>query len=89
MVMGLRVRERQKRLCFPPHEYTRFFGLNPENIKGAKKNALIMHPGPVNRGVELTSSLIDTDNSVINMQVTNGVAVRMALLYLLTGREEA
>jgi aspartate carbamoyltransferase catalytic subunit len=91
VVMGLRVQlERQKKALFPStYEYTRFFGLNPENIKGAKKNALIMHPGPVNRGVELTSSLIDADNSVINMQVTNGVAVRMALLYLLTGREEA
>jgi aspartate carbamoyltransferase catalytic subunit len=47
-----------------------------------------MHPGPVNRGVEMTSTIIDADNSVINKQVTNGVAVRMALLYLLIGREE-
>jgi len=53
----------------------------------AGKNALWMHPGPVNRGVEMTSSVIDGDNSVINEQVTNGVAVRMALLYMLTGRE--
>lgn len=89
VVMGLRVQlERQKKGLFPTiNEYSRFFGLNPDNIKGAKKNALIMHPGPVNRGVEMTSSLIDADNSVINKQVTNGVAVRMALLYLLTGRE--
>ncbi|MCX7773672.1 MAG: aspartate carbamoyltransferase catalytic subunit [Clostridia bacterium] len=91
VVMGLRVQlERQKKALFPSSaEYARFFGLNPENIKGAKKNALWMHPGPVNRGVEMTSTLIDGDNSVINEQVTNGVAVRMALLYLLTGREEA
>lgn len=90
VVMGLRVQlERQKKALFPSTcEYSKFFGLNPENIKGAKKNALFMHPGPVNRGVEMTSSIIDADSSVINMQVTNGVAVRMALLYLLTGREE-
>jgi len=89
VVMGLRMQlERQKKCLFPSiNEYARFFGINPENIKGAKKNALWMHPGPVNRGVEMTSTIIDGDNSVINKQVTNGVAVRMALLYLLTGRE--
>ncbi len=90
VVMGLRVQlERQKKSLFPTtNEYSRFFGINPENIKGAKPNAMWMHPGPVNRGVEMTSAIIDADNSVINKQVTNGVAVRMALLYLLTGREE-
>ncbi len=90
VVMGLRVQlERQKKCLFPTiNEYARFFGINPENIKKAKKNALWMHPGPVNRGVEMTSTIIDADNSVINKQVTNGVAVRMALLYLLTGREQ-
>lgn len=89
VVMALRVQmERQKKGLFPTtNEYSRFFGLNPDNIKGARKKVLFMHPGPVNRGVEMTSSLIDADNSVINKQVTNGVAVRMALLYLLTGRE--
>jgi len=89
VVMGLRIQlERQKKCLFPSiNEYARFFGINPENIKGAKKDALWMHPGPVNRGVEMTSTIIDADNSVINKQVTNGVAVRMALLYLLTGRE--
>ena len=91
VIMGLRVQlERQKKALFPStSEYSRFFGLNPDNIKRAKKDVLFMHPGPVNRGIEMTSSLIDADKSVINMQVTNGVAVRMALLYLLTGREEA
>ncbi|MGI6123137.1 MAG: aspartate carbamoyltransferase catalytic subunit [Acetivibrionales bacterium] len=90
VVMGLRVQlERQKKCLFPTtNEYCKFFGINPDNIKGAKKNALWMHPGPVNRGVEMTSTIIDADNSVINKQVTNGVAVRMALLYLLIGREE-
>ena len=90
VVMSLRIQlERQKKALFPsPAEYSRFFGLNGENIKGARKDVLLMHPGPVNRGLEMTSALIDGDNSVIDTQVTNGVAVRMALLYLLTGREE-
>ena len=90
VVMGLRVQlERMKKALIPTsEEYSRFFGMTPENIKGAKKDVLIMHPGPVNRGVEMTSSLIDGDQSFITTQVTNGVAVRMALLYLLTGREE-
>ncbi len=90
VVMGLRVQlERMKKALFPStDEYSRFFGLNPENVKGAKKDALWMHPGPVNRGVEMTSMLIDGEQSVIDTQVTNGVAVRMALMYLLTGREE-
>ncbi len=90
VVMGLRVQlERQKKALFPSsYEYSRFFGMNPQNVKGARAHALWMHPGPVNRGIEMTSSLIDGESSVINDQVTNGVAVRMALLYLLTGREE-
>lgn len=89
-IMGLRVQlERMKKALFPStDEYARYFGLNPGNVTGAKKNALWMHPGPVNRGVEMTSMLVDGDQSVIDTQVTNGVAVRMALLYLLIGREE-
>ncbi|HBR03764.1 MAG TPA: aspartate carbamoyltransferase [Ruminiclostridium sp.] len=91
VVMGLRVQlERQKKALFPSScEYSRFFGMNAENMKGAKKGALWMHPGPVNRGIEMTSELIDSDRSAISRQVTNGVAVRMALLYLLSGRKEA
>lgn len=89
VIISLRIQlERQKNALFPTtDEYSRFFGLNPDNIKSAKKDVLFMHPGPVNRGVEMTSSLIDADNSMINKQVTNGVAIRMALLYLLIGRE--
>lgn len=89
VVMGLRVQlERQKKALFPSQsEYARYFGLNPDKMTLAGKSALWMHPGPVNRGVEMTSSVIDGENSVINEQVTNGVAVRMALLYMLTGRE--
>ncbi|AGC69072.1 aspartate carbamoyltransferase PyrB [Thermoclostridium stercorarium subsp. stercorarium DSM 8532] len=89
VVMGLRMQlERQKNALFPSKsEYARFFGINQVNLSLAKKDALWMHPGPVNRGVEMTSGVIDGFNSVINEQVTNGVAVRMALLYLLAGRE--
>lgn len=88
VVMGLRIQlERQKKALFPTtREYAKFFGINEKIISLAKKDALIMHPGPVNRGLELTSSLVDCDRSVIDPQVTNGVAVRMALLYLLSRR---
>jgi len=65
-------------------EYHRLFGLDHEKIKLANKNVKILHPGPMNRGVEITSQLADDPNySLINKQVSNGVAVRMALLYLL------
>ncbi len=88
VVMSLRLQlERQKKALFPTvREYSRFFGLDEKRLQLAKKDALIMHPGPVNRGVELTSGVVDHDSSVIDEQVTNGVAVRMALLYLLTRR---
>lgn len=86
VVMGLRIQlERQKSGLFPSlREYARFFGLDEKRLKLAKKDVLLLHPGPVNRGVELTTSVIDGEHSLINEQVTNGVAVRMALLYLLT-----
>ena len=89
VVMGLRIqRERQKGGLFPSvNEYNKFFGIDEEVMALAKSNAILMHPGPMNRGVELTSEAADSENSVINEQVTNGVAVRMALLYLLTRRK--
>lgn len=75
--------ERQNEPFFPSlREYARTFGLNAEILKRAKKDVLIMHPGPINRGVELTSEVADGPNSVILEQVTNGLAVRMAVLYL-------
>ncbi|NJD04098.1 MAG: aspartate carbamoyltransferase catalytic subunit [Ruminiclostridium sp.] len=88
VVMGLRIQlERQKKGLFPTvREYSRFFGLDDKRLLFAKENALVIHPGPVNRGVELSSTVIDSDRSAIDEQVTNGVAVRMALLYLLTRR---
>ena len=69
-------------------EYGRFFGINGEVLRCAKPGALVMHPGPVNRGVELDSATADCGQSVIYEQVGNGVAVRMALLYLITRRSE-
>lgn len=88
VVMGLRIQlERQKKGLFPTvREYSRFFGLDDKRLLFAKEDALVLHPGPVNRGVELSSSVIDCGQSAIDEQVTNGVAVRMALLYLLTRR---
>jgi aspartate carbamoyltransferase catalytic subunit len=62
--------------------------VNEDTIRLCERDVLIMHPGPVNRGVELSSAIMDADNSAINEQVTNGVAVRMALLYLLTRKDE-
>lgn len=86
VVMGLRIQlERQKKGLFPSvREYHRFFGVDDIKLKLAKPDALVMHPGPVNRGVEFSSSVIDGPQSVINDQVTNGVAVRMAVMYLLS-----
>ena len=73
--------ERQKNCFFPSgYEYAKYFGVNEERMKLAREGALIMHPGPVNRGLELQSALYAPDKSVIDEQVTNGVAVRMAVL---------
>ena len=85
-IMGLRIQlERQKNALFPDtREYAQFYGLNANVLKHAKKDVIIMHPGPVNRGVEMTSDLVDGENSLIGEQVTNGIAVRMALLFLLS-----
>ena len=86
VVMGLRIQlERQKSGLFPSiREYYRFFGIDEKRLKFAKPDALVMHPGPVNRGVEFSSSVIDGDQSVINEQVTSGVAVRMAVMKILS-----
>ena len=85
VVMGLRIQlERQKSGNFPSlGEYAKFYGVNEQIMKYAKPGALVMHPGPVNRGVELTCGLIDGETSRIEDQVLSGVAVRMAILTLL------
>jgi len=81
--------ERQESRMFPSiREYARIFGINSERMKKAKKDVLIMHPGPVNRGVEITPEVADSSHSVILRQVTNGLAVRMAILYLVSGIKE-
>lgn len=78
--------ERQRKTMFPSlGEYTAMFGLTSERFARCRKDVLIMHPGPINRGVEIASEIADGPNSVILEQVTNGLAVRMAVLYLLSG----
>lgn len=79
-------REREKFSLFPSSkEYSKLFGLNSDKLKLLSPNLIIMHPGPINRGVELASNVADGPNSVILEQVTNGLAVRMAVLFLVTG----
>ncbi len=87
VAMMLRVQlERQARASFPSErEYFDFFGLTAERLRGAADDALVMHPGPMNRGIEIASDVADGPWSVILEQVANGVAVRMAVLYLLAG----
>jgi len=81
--------ERQESGLFPSQrEYINLFGITKERLKRLNKNFTIMHPGPMNRGVEIASEVADGKNSVILDQVTNGQAVRMAVLYLLSGKEE-
>jgi aspartate carbamoyltransferase catalytic subunit len=87
-IMMLRVQsERMNELFFPnAREYSRYFGLNTDRVKRMKKDSIIMHPGPMNRGLEITADVADSARSVIVEQVSNGVSVRMAILYtLLTG----
>jgi aspartate carbamoyltransferase catalytic subunit len=87
VIMMLRIqRERQGQMLLPTlREYSRVFGLNEERLSRAKADVLIMHPGPINRGIEISPSVADGPYSVILDQVANGVAIRMAVLYLLTG----
>jgi aspartate carbamoyltransferase catalytic subunit len=85
VVMMLRIqKERQESGLFPSlREYSRFYGLTRERLKLAKEDVILMHPGPINRGVELSSEVADDVHSVILDQVTNGISVRMAMLYLV------
>jgi len=89
-IMMLRIqRERQGKTLIPSlREYARFFGLNDDKLSLAKPDAIVMHPGPMNRGVEISSLVADGQQNVILDQVENGVAVRMALLYLVAGGEK-
>jgi aspartate carbamoyltransferase catalytic subunit len=85
VVMMLRVQqERMSDLFFPnAREYSRYFGLNSDRMACMKKGAIVMHPGPMNRGLEISAEVADSARSVITEQVTNGVSVRMAILYVL------
>ncbi len=91
VVMGLRIQlERQKKGLFPTvREYHKFFGVDEKRMALASPDAIVMHPGPVNRGVELSANVIDKENSVICDQVTNGVCVRMAVLNILANGDDA
>ncbi len=88
VVMALRIQlERMQKALFPSiSEYAGLFGLDSKTIALAKPDAIIMHPGPCNHGVEMPTMVYDSPQSVINEQVTNGVAVRMAIMYLLISR---
>lgn len=87
VIMMLRLQlERQSAGLFPHIlEYAKFFGLNKERLKYAKEDVLVMHPGPISRGVEISDEVADGLQSAIDEQVTNGIAVRMAIIYLLCG----
>jgi aspartate carbamoyltransferase catalytic subunit len=87
VVMVLRIqKERQEAFAFPSErEYAQCYGLTEEKLTGAKEDLLIMHPGPINRGLEIAPEVAEGPYSVILEQVANGVAIRMALLYLLLG----
>lgn len=89
VIMMLRIQlERQKAGLFPTlREYSQLFGLNTHRLKQASPRALVLHPGPINRGVEISADVADGLQSVINEQVTCGVAIRMALLYLMLGQK--
>ncbi len=90
VIMMLRIQlERQQKNFFPSvREYRNLFSLTPKRFDNARKNAIIMHPGPINRDVEISTQLADSLKSVILKQVENGIAIRMAVLYLLLGGKE-
>ena len=91
VLMLLRLQKERQQDNFLPsiREYAKEFGINSSRLKQAKKDMLIMHPGPTNRGVELSADVADGERSVILEQVTNGVAIRMAILYLLSGTHKS
>ena len=90
VIYMLRIQKERQQTGFlsSSREYTAMFGLTRDRVKRAKKDAVIMHPGPINRGIELDYEVADSGKSLILEQVTNGEAVRMAILYLLSGRNE-
>ena len=90
VIMMLRVQlERQHETPFPPGDYFRFYGLRPEHLTLTRQDTIVMHPGPINRGREISSEVADSKRSVILNQVENGVAVRMAVLEKVMGVQAA
>jgi aspartate carbamoyltransferase catalytic subunit len=90
VIMMLRIQQERMQGAFFPslREYFNTFGMTAARVARAKPDVIIMHPGPMNRGVEIASDVADGPDSVILEQVANGVAVRMAVLYLLAGEQE-
>jgi len=88
VIMTLRIQmERQGKGFFPStREYSKYWGMDMKRLEMTGKNTIVMHPGPMNRGIEITSDVADSPQSVVLDQVTNGIAVRMAVLYLLAGK---
>jgi aspartate carbamoyltransferase catalytic subunit len=88
-LMMLRIQQERMNGSFFPNarEYSHYFGLNSTRIQALKPNSIIMHPGPMNRGLEITAEAADSARSVIVEQVSNGISVRMAILYLLLAGE--
>ena len=80
--------ERQHETPFPPGDYFKFYGLRLEHLQHAKPNVIVMHPGPINRGREISSEVADSNRSVILNQVENGIAVRMAVLERVMGASQ-
>jgi aspartate carbamoyltransferase catalytic subunit len=87
-VLRIQLERQNKPLFSTLREYSLYYGINKEMLDSLKKEVIIMHPGPINRGVELNSDVADSKNSIILDQVQNGVAIRMAVLYLLAGKKE-
>jgi aspartate carbamoyltransferase catalytic subunit len=90
VIIMLRVQRERQTGCFFPsgNEYFSYWGLTEERLAVARENAIVMHPGPMNRGIEIDHSIADSHRSVIYEQVTNGIAIRMAVLYLLSRSKE-
>lgn len=88
-VLRIQLERQSKPLFSTLREYALYYGINKNLIDSLKKEIIIMHPGPINRGVELSSDIADSKNSIILDQVQNGVAVRMAVLYLLGKKDES
>src|SRR5690606_11430159 len=87
-ILRIQLEGQNRPLFSTRREYALYYGVNRKMLDELKKEIIIMHPGPINRGVEISSDVADSENSIILNQVENGVAVRMAILYLLAGKKE-